>query len=57
MLDANLKEQLQGYLGRLTQPIEIIAALIRPVHIFHARPRHNENFAKDVFDHVTEIQW
>ena len=27
MLDADLKEQLQGYLGRLTQPIEIIAAL------------------------------
>jgi alkyl hydroperoxide reductase subunit F len=27
MLDTDLKEQLQGYLGRLTQPIEIIAAL------------------------------
>jgi NADH-dependent peroxiredoxin subunit F len=27
MLDANLKQQLQGYLERLTQPIEIIAAL------------------------------
>ena len=27
MLDSDLKEQLQGYLGRLTQPIEIIAAL------------------------------
>ena len=27
MLDADLKQQLQDYLGRLTQPIEIIAAL------------------------------
>jgi alkyl hydroperoxide reductase subunit F len=27
MLDANLKQQLQAYLGRLTQPIEIVAAL------------------------------
>ena len=27
MLDANLKQQLQGYLARLTQPIEIVAAL------------------------------
>ena len=27
MLDTDLKEQLQGYLARLTQPIEIIAAL------------------------------
>jgi alkyl hydroperoxide reductase subunit F len=27
MLDANLKQQLQAYLGRLTQPIEIVASL------------------------------
>ena len=27
MLDTDLKEQLQGYLGRLTQPVEITAAL------------------------------
>jgi len=27
MLDANLKQQLQGYLGRMTQPIEIVATL------------------------------
>jgi len=27
MLDANLKQQLQSYLGRMTQPIEIIATL------------------------------
>ena len=27
MLDANLKQQLQAYLGRLTQPIEIVATL------------------------------
>src|SRR5215218_5690390 len=27
MLDANLKQQLQGYLARLVQPIEITAAL------------------------------
>ncbi len=27
MLDANIKQQLQGYLERLTQPIEIVAAL------------------------------
>jgi alkyl hydroperoxide reductase subunit F len=27
MLDANMKQQLQGYLERLTQPIEIVAAL------------------------------
>ncbi len=27
MLDANLKQQLQGYLGRLTRPIEIAASL------------------------------
>jgi alkyl hydroperoxide reductase subunit F len=27
MLDANLKQQLQAYLGRMTQPIEIIATL------------------------------
>ena len=27
MLDANLKRQLQAYLGRLTQPIEIVATL------------------------------
>jgi len=27
MLDSTLKEQLQGYLGRITQPIEISAAL------------------------------
>jgi alkyl hydroperoxide reductase subunit F len=27
MLDASLKEQLQGYFGRLVQPIEIVAAL------------------------------
>ena len=27
MLDADLKQQLQGYLGRITQPIELIAAL------------------------------
>ena len=27
MLDANLKQQLQAYLGRLTQPIEIAASL------------------------------
>ena len=27
MLDANLKQQLQAYLARLTQPIEIVAAL------------------------------
>lgn len=27
MLDANLKQQLQGYLERLTQPIEIVASL------------------------------
>ena len=26
MLDANLKSQLQGYLERLSQPVEIIAA-------------------------------
>ena len=27
MLDANLKQQLQAYLGRLTRPIEIVASL------------------------------
>jgi NADH-dependent peroxiredoxin subunit F len=27
MLDANLKQQLQAYLGRMTQPIEIVATL------------------------------
>jgi alkyl hydroperoxide reductase subunit F len=27
MLDASLKQQLQGYLGRMTQPIEIVATL------------------------------
>jgi alkyl hydroperoxide reductase subunit F len=27
MLDANLKQQLQVYLGRVTQPVEIVAAL------------------------------
>ena len=27
MLDANLKQQLQGYLARMTQPIEIVATL------------------------------
>jgi alkyl hydroperoxide reductase subunit F len=27
MLDANLKQQLQSYLGRMTQPIEIVATL------------------------------
>jgi len=27
MLDANLKQQLQAYLGRLTQPIEVVASL------------------------------
>ncbi len=27
MLDANLKQQLQNYLGRMTQPIEIVATL------------------------------
>jgi alkyl hydroperoxide reductase subunit F len=27
MLDSDLKQQLQGYLGRLTQPIELVAAL------------------------------
>ena len=27
MLDANLKQQLQTYLERVTQPIEIIASL------------------------------
>ena len=27
MLDANLKQQLQGYLGRMTQPVEIVATL------------------------------
>ena len=27
MLDANLKQQLQGYLGRMTRPIEIVATL------------------------------
>jgi len=27
MLDANLKQQLQAYLGRMTQPIELVAAL------------------------------
>src|SRR4051812_48587154 len=27
MLDANLKQQLEGYLARLQQPIEIVAAL------------------------------
>ena len=29
MLDANLKQQLQAYLGRMTQPIEIVATLDR----------------------------
>jgi alkyl hydroperoxide reductase subunit F len=27
MLDANLKAQLEGYLERVTQPIEIVASL------------------------------
>ena len=27
MLDANLKQQLQAYLTRLTQPIEIVATV------------------------------
>ena len=27
MLDSDLKQQLQGYLGRITQPIELVAAL------------------------------
>ena len=27
MLDTDLKEQLAGYLGRITQPIEIVASL------------------------------
>ena len=26
MLDANIKEQLQGYMGKLQQPIELVAA-------------------------------
>ena len=27
MLDANLKTQLQGYLERLTRPVELVASL------------------------------
>ena len=27
MLDSDLKQQLQGYLGRITQPVELVAAL------------------------------
>ncbi|MFM7065633.1 MAG: alkyl hydroperoxide reductase subunit F, partial [Gammaproteobacteria bacterium] len=30
MLDPNLKSQLQGYLARLTAPVELVASLVAP---------------------------
>jgi hypothetical protein len=52
MLDTDLKEQLQGYLGRLTQPIEVAAGPVRhvilqPVHFLVevGRARHTRSKA------------